>query len=96
VLSAAGEAAELVRGGAAGLVVAPEDPRALADGLLRAAGLGESGLREMGERARVLAGEFDRPRLIDRWHSMLTELVRGRRDPTEPPVAGEEGGGSLR
>ena len=78
VLAAAGEAAELVRGGRAGLVVAPEDPRALANAFLQAAGLRESDLREMGERARTLAGDFDRPRLVDRWHSMLAELVSGR------------------
>jgi glycosyltransferase involved in cell wall biosynthesis len=96
MLSAAGEAAELVRAGGAGLVTAPEDPRALADALLHAAGLGEGGLREMGERARALAGDFDRPRLIDRWYSMLAELMSGQIDSAGRPVAGEKGRGSLR
>jgi len=64
VLAAAGEAAELVRGERAGLMLAPEDPRALANAFLHAAGLGEDDLREMGERARTLASAFDRLLLV--------------------------------
>ena len=64
VLAAAGKAAELVRGERAGLMLAPEDPRALANAFLHAAGLGEDDLREMGERARTLASAFDRLLLV--------------------------------
>ena len=71
VVSAPGEAAELVRAAGAGVAVAPEDPRALAAAL---AGLrrrrGE--LAGMGARGRRLVLErFGRRRTLESWERVL-------------------------
>jgi colanic acid biosynthesis glycosyl transferase WcaI len=75
VLSAAGEAANLVRESECGVVVAPERPRELADALSslaqdrqRAAQLGAAG------RQAILDG-YSRERAFDRWYGLLTGVA---------------------
>lgn len=78
VLSARGEAAELVRAGGAGVVVEPEDPGALA-GALRELSGDRPRLREMGERARAhAAGHFGRDASAERWAAVLRRAAEAR------------------
>jgi glycosyltransferase involved in cell wall biosynthesis len=69
LLSARGEAAELVRHADAGIVVAPEDPRGLAEAF--AALASPEARRAYGERARAAAAGFDRGLAVDRWLELL-------------------------
>jgi len=71
VLAARGEAARLVEAERCGLVVAPEDPRALAEAL--AALAGDPGRRAaMGEAGRAAAErDFGREAWLRRWHDLL-------------------------
>jgi glycosyltransferase involved in cell wall biosynthesis len=76
VVSARGEAAELVRAHAAGLVVRPEDPRALAGALLALAR--QPGLvAALGSAARRCAEAYDWNAIADRWVQLLTEVTGG-------------------
>lgn len=58
-----------------GFVVTPDDPFAFADALERAAADREA-LREMGQRSRALAREFDRHDLAERWVDWVEGTVR--------------------
>jgi len=78
IVSARGEAAELVRGARAGLAVAPEDPRALADAFARLRADTQEAL-SMGRRGREKAREFDRAAAIQRWWELLSAAQTGRR-----------------
>ena len=71
IVGARGEAAELVLGAGAGLVVAPEDPHALADAFGRLGASPQEALA-MGRRGRAKAGEFDRTAAVQRWWELLT------------------------
>jgi colanic acid biosynthesis glycosyl transferase WcaI len=73
ILAARGEAAELVRGSASGVVVEPENPQALAAAFAR---LQASPLQaaEMGRRGRLKAREFDRVSAVERWWDLLSGL----------------------
>lgn len=73
VLAAAGEAADFVRDAGAGLVVAPEDPRALADAFAALAAEPAERVR-LGERARHAAMGFDRSDAVRRWAELLERL----------------------
>jgi colanic acid biosynthesis glycosyl transferase WcaI len=75
VLAARGEAAELVARTRAGIVVAPEDPEAIARAFrdlaadrARGAALGENG-------RRAAIAEFDRERSTARWAALLEEVT---------------------
>ncbi|MGH2848478.1 MAG: glycosyltransferase, partial [Thermoleophilaceae bacterium] len=70
VLSARGEAAQLVETHGAGVVVAPEDPRALAEALLELA-RDRARLAGMGAAARRCAERYDWAATADRWHALL-------------------------
>ena len=78
ILAARGEAAELVRGARAGLVVAPEDPAMLADAFrrLRAS---PAEIVQMGTRGRAHAGRHSRAAVVEQWHALLVELAAARR-----------------
>ena len=79
ILSAAGEAEDIVRRAGSGIVVAPEDPRALADGIswLRAH---PDDARQMGERGRVFARKRLRSNQAKRLEELLLDVVaRDRR-----------------
>jgi len=73
IVAARGEAAELVLGARAGLVVAPEDPQALA-GAFAQLHAGPAAALAMGERGREKAREFDRSAAVQRWWELLTKL----------------------
>ncbi len=77
IVCARGEAAELVRGARAGLVVAPEDPRALADAFARLRADTAEALA-MGRRGREKAREFDRAAAVQRWWELLNAAQTGR------------------
>ncbi len=73
VVAARGESAELVRSSGAGLAVAPEDPRALAEAFRQLhARPQEAGA--MGERGRLLAARFDRAAAVRLWEQLLDDL----------------------
>lgn len=69
-----GEAAALVRDARAGLVVAPEDPHALADAFRRLHAEPRESLVAMGRRGRQHVRTFDRTAAIEQWE----ELLNGR------------------
>lgn len=72
IVGARGEAAELVLDARAGLVVAPEDPAALAGAFERLKAAPQEALA-MGRRGRAKAGEFDRSAAIERWWELLRD-----------------------
>jgi glycosyltransferase involved in cell wall biosynthesis len=76
VVSARGEAAELVEAHGAGLVVSPEDPHALARSLLELAE-DRGRLAELGAAARRCAEAYDWDQTADRWHALLVAVVDG-------------------
>lgn len=79
VLSARGEAAELIRSSGGGVVVAPEDPAALAAALQELSG-DRARLQALGEAARRHARDhFGRERSVERWLAVLEEAVAARR-----------------
>jgi len=80
IVAARGEAAELVSGARAGLVVAPEDPVALAAAFSRLQSA-PAQVAAMGERARTAARGYDRSRAVSLWSDLLREVVV-RRSPT--------------
>jgi glycosyltransferase involved in cell wall biosynthesis len=73
----AGEAAAMVRDAGAGLVVAPEDPHALAEAFrrLRAQPLQAAA---MGARGQELARRFDRAGVVEQWWQLLHALEQSR------------------
>jgi glycosyltransferase involved in cell wall biosynthesis len=77
VLSARGEAATLVNGSGAGVVVPPESPRALADTLIGLQG-DPAAVAAMGERARATAGDYGRDAAVTRWASLIDRLAAHR------------------
>jgi glycosyltransferase involved in cell wall biosynthesis len=79
VVAARGEAAELVRRTGCGLAVAPEDPRALADALLRLAADPELRARLGAAGRAAAAAEFSRERSIDAWAALLERAAQGTR-----------------
>jgi glycosyltransferase involved in cell wall biosynthesis len=75
LLSARGEAARLIEGQGAGVVVPPEDPEQLADALRRLAG--EPGvLEELGARARRCAEAHSWEAAAEGWHALLRSVAR--------------------
>jgi colanic acid biosynthesis glycosyl transferase WcaI len=74
IVAARGEAAELVRDAGAGLAVAPEDPRALADAFRRLCSCPEEA-RRMGARGRDHARRYGRAAVVEQWHTLLTALA---------------------
>ena len=77
LLSARGEAARLVRGCGAGVVVEPEDPDALAGAFAELAGDRPRAL-ELGAAGRACAIErFGRERVVGRWWDVLERLAQG-------------------
>jgi colanic acid biosynthesis glycosyl transferase WcaI len=74
IVAARGEAAALVRDAGAGLVVAPEDPSALADAF-RHLGARPAEAHAMGTRGRALARRHDRTAVVAQWHALLGELA---------------------
>jgi glycosyltransferase involved in cell wall biosynthesis len=80
VVSARGEAAELVEESGAGVTVPPEDPRALADALL-ALSRDRDRLTEMGAAARRRAEAHDWQSTADRWFELLGEVAGASRAP---------------
>lgn len=77
VLAAAGEAAHLVERSGAGVVVPPENPQALADGLRRLASSPAERAR-MGERGRAFAAGRLRSVQAARLEEVLLEVARRR------------------
>jgi colanic acid biosynthesis glycosyl transferase WcaI len=77
ILAARGEAARLVRDADAGLVVDPEDPRALADAFVRLHNSPAEATR-MGQQARQAARRFDRGAVVEQWHVLLESLLASR------------------
>jgi glycosyltransferase involved in cell wall biosynthesis len=75
VATAIGGIAEAVEDGASGLLIPPDDPRALADAIARLAG--DAGLRSrMGQRGREICREkFD----YDRWIARTVEVMQAVR-----------------
>jgi colanic acid biosynthesis glycosyl transferase WcaI len=74
ILAARGEAARLVSDADAGLVVAPEDPRALADAFIHLHNSPAEAAR-MGLRAREAARRFDRAAVVEQWQALLESLL---------------------
>ena len=76
ILSARGEAAKLVREADAGVVVAPEDPHALAAAFRE---LHADPLKAiaMGERGRLCARRFDRAAAVGLWEQLLMRVAAG-------------------
>ena len=77
VLSARGEAAELIEGHSAGVVVPPEQPPELAEALRRLA-RDRASLAELGKNARRLAEPHSWGTIADRWYELLHELSSER------------------
>jgi glycosyltransferase involved in cell wall biosynthesis len=80
IVAARGEAVELVRDTGAGLAVAPEDPRALAEAF-RHLQANPSEAVQMGRRGRAHARLFDRGAAVERWHELLTDLSEQAANP---------------
>jgi glycosyltransferase involved in cell wall biosynthesis len=74
VLSARGEAAELVERHGAGVVVPPEDPSRLAEALQRLAD-DRARLQELGVRARRCAEAHSWEAAADDWRALLERVV---------------------
>jgi hypothetical protein len=77
IVAARGEAAELVSGAGAGLVVAPEDPGALA-GVFRRLQADPDEAVQMGGRGRSHARLFSRGAAVERWRDLLLGIVASR------------------
>ena len=76
VLAARGEAARLVEAEGCGLVVAPEDPRALA-GALETLAADPARRAAMGAAGRAAAErDFGREAWLERWHELLSRSRR--------------------
>lgn len=78
VLAARGEAANLIEATGAGLVVPPEDSRALA-GALRALAADPARRARLGAAGRrAVERDFGRQAWLDRWHELLSTCAAGR------------------
>jgi glycosyltransferase involved in cell wall biosynthesis len=77
VVSARGEAGELVERHGAGVVVPPEDPQALAEALRRLA-RDRATLVELGANARRCAQAHSWDATADQWYALLHELASRR------------------
>lgn len=75
LLSAAGEAADLVTAAGAGVVTPPEDVGALADALLGLAHMPEDELRAIGARGAACAARYGRSAMLAAWSDLLHEAV---------------------
>jgi glycosyltransferase involved in cell wall biosynthesis len=75
VLSAAGEAATLVKDAACGVVVPPERPRELADALSQLASDRERAGELGAAGRRAVVEHYSRSEAIDRWYSLLTSVA---------------------
>jgi colanic acid biosynthesis glycosyl transferase WcaI len=73
ILAMRGEAVALIRDAGAGLAVAPEDPRALADAFRYLRDRPGEALA-MGRRGREHVRAFDRTSAVARWEELLTAL----------------------
>jgi colanic acid biosynthesis glycosyl transferase WcaI len=73
ILASRGEAATLVREAAAGLIVAPEDPQALAAAFRQLHANPEEAIA-MGQRGRLAASSFDRAGAVAQWEELLRRL----------------------
>jgi glycosyltransferase involved in cell wall biosynthesis len=74
ILSAAGEAARIVDAAGSGIVVAPEDATALADGIRWLRDHPEEAAR-MGERGRAYAATRRRSAQAERLEALLVDVV---------------------
>jgi colanic acid biosynthesis glycosyl transferase WcaI len=77
VLSARGEAAELVASSGAGIAVAPEDPDSLA-GAFRALHADPQLRARLGAAGQRVAAEYDRPGSVRAWAAELERVARQR------------------
>jgi len=83
-----GEAAVLIREAQAGLIVAPEDPHALADAFRQLRADPHEAIA-MGERGRMHARRFDRAGAVGQWEKLLLGLRRPAAAPRCGPAAGD-------
>jgi glycosyltransferase involved in cell wall biosynthesis len=75
ICNAPGTGARIVRDSRSGVVVAPGDPRALADAVLKMTADGESA-RQMGINGRrYVERSFSWKLLVGRWHEELTRRM---------------------
>lgn len=80
IMSARGEAADLVRRAGAGIVVNPEQPAEMAEAVSALAS-DPDGCRRMGEAGREFVRQnFDRDLLAGRFEELMRRLVAGRPD----------------
>ena len=80
VVSARGDAADLVTRTGAGVAVEPESPEALA-AALRALARDPAAIRAHGEAGRrEIAARFDRAAMVDRWVALLDATAGGRQN----------------
>jgi glycosyltransferase involved in cell wall biosynthesis len=78
IYSGAGEGARIIEDAGAGIVVPPEDPGALADGIRQLIG-NEEDARSMGARGRAyVERELSWPRLVDSWLGELMQRLPAR------------------
>ncbi len=77
ILASRGEAAEFVRETTAGLVVAPEDPSALAAAFKRLQSTPHEALIDMGQSGRRAASRFDRSAAVQQWWELLLGAAAG-------------------
>ncbi len=75
VLSAAGESAEFVERHGVGLVVAPEDPSALADAFAELHSAPDERFTALSGAARACAERYDRSQATERWLGILRGLA---------------------
>jgi glycosyltransferase involved in cell wall biosynthesis len=75
VLSAAGEAATLVRDASCGVVVPPERPRELAGALSDLAGDRERAGELGAAGRRAVVEHYSRAEAVDRWYELLTRVA---------------------
>ena len=77
ILSARGEAAEVIERHGAGVAVAPENPRALAEAFMSLSSDPVLTM-EVASRARAAAALYSREAAVERWWSIISEIA-GRR-----------------
>ena len=76
ICSAAGDVAQVVREAGAGLVCAPEDPRALARTVRELYNMGPRDRESMGQRGRTtFLTHYTREVLVDRYESLFHQIV---------------------
>lgn len=82
VLSAAGESARFVDRYGSGVVVAPEEPAALAEALIDLRDMSDQAFGGLSAAARSCARAHDRPQSVERWLSVLAPGVASLRPST--------------